>query len=114
MGILRLTRPTRLLPDRWNPYTVVIDGETVGEIADGETVEIQVGAGTHTAKVENLISFASFGCGETDFTLGARETVEFVVRARVPGLDPIRWFQPHRWLELRRASIRKLRAPGDV
>jgi hypothetical protein len=46
MGILRLTRPPRLLPDRWNPYTVVIDGESVGQIVDGETVEIQVGAGT--------------------------------------------------------------------
>ena len=113
MGTLRLTRPSRWLPDRWNPYTVVIDGESVGEIGDGETVEIQVRAGTHTAKVENVTSFASFGCGETDFTLGAHEIVEFVVRARVPGLDPFRWFQPHRWLELKRASIRKLRAPGE-
>jgi hypothetical protein len=114
VGTLRLTRPSGLPPDRWNPYTVKIDGERVGEIADGETVEIQVGAGSHTAKVENVIFVASFGSGEAHFTLGARETVEFVVTARVPGLDPFRWFQPHRWLELKRASIRKLRPPHEA
>jgi len=113
MGMFRLTRPPTLRPSRWNPFTVTIDGERVGTIADGETIEIQLAAGTHTAKVENQISVVSFGSGEADFTLGARDTVEFVVRARVPGLDVCRWFAPQRWLELKRATIRTLTAPGN-
>jgi hypothetical protein len=35
-----VTRPSRFLVDRWHRYTVIIDGERVRRIGDGETVEI--------------------------------------------------------------------------
>jgi hypothetical protein len=108
VGSLRLTRPSRLLVDRWHRYTVMIDGERVGRIANGETVEMTVAAGSHTLKVASIIFLASRGCGEADFTIGAGETLEFAARARIPGLEPFPLLHPNRWIEVKRVQIRSL------
>jgi len=112
MGLLRLTRPARLVVDRWHRYTVIVDGEHVGRIADGETVEIRLPAGTHTVKVASMILFASRGCGEAEFTIEGEGTVEFVARARVPGLERFPWLHPNRWIELKAVSRRVLKPPS--
>lgn len=101
MGMLRLSRPARLLVDRWHRYTIVIDHERVGSIADGETVEIPVEAGIHILKVANVF-VATLSSGEAAFMSDDGETVEFVVRARIPGLEPFPWFHRDQWLELKR------------
>jgi hypothetical protein len=103
MGLLRLTRPSRLLVDRWHRYTVMVDGQRVGRIANGGTVEIPITAGSHTVKVASIFLVASRGCGEAAFTIDDDDTVEFAARARVPGLEPFPWLHPSRWIELNRA-----------
>jgi len=102
MGTLRLSRPARLLVDRWHRYTIMIDHERVGSIADGETVEIPVEAGIHILKVANVF-VATLSSGDAAFTLDDGEAVEFVVRARIPGFEPFPWFHRDQWLELKRA-----------
>jgi hypothetical protein len=86
----------------------MIDGERVGRIANGETVEMTVAAGSHTLKVASIIFLASRGCGEADFTIGAGETLEFAARARIPGLEPFPLLHPNRWIEVKRVQIRSL------
>ena len=49
-GRLRVSRLTGVL-DRYRKWDVVLDGEVVGSVANGQTCEVLVECGTHAVRV---------------------------------------------------------------
>ena len=74
MSTVRLFRPHRLLVDQWGPFTVLIDGKTVGTIANRQTTELSVEAGTHTLE---LTRFSWATSPRTTFEVTDGETAAF-------------------------------------
>ncbi len=72
MGTIKIHR-TKEFTNMMRNYQILIDGQLVGTIANGETKDFPVTAGSHTVKAK--IDW----CGSSDIsiTLGENETKEF-------------------------------------
>jgi hypothetical protein len=101
---LQLSRPFRIV-DWAFPFTIVLDGRTVGRIRNRNRTEIQVEAGTHTLKLDY---YAGLKSPTVTFEVGEDETARFVGRAR-PATTALFWligsllFQHDAWIVLERA-----------
>lgn len=73
---LRLTRVRSGWRDRAQKYTILLDGEAVGVIANGETRSIPVSEGEHTLRLK--IDWT--GSSEQRFVASAGETIAFTCR----------------------------------
>jgi hypothetical protein len=98
---LHLSRPFRIV-DWAFPFTIVLDGRTVGQIRNRKSTEIHVEAGTHTLKLDYYVGLKS---PTVTFDVGDNETAHFVCRAR-PAATGLFWligsllFQHDAWIVL--------------
>jgi hypothetical protein len=92
---LRVERAAAPWRDRLRPYRIVVDGETVGSVADGTTEEVSVAPGRHTLRLR--IDWAS--SPEVEFVVADGEQV--TLRCRPNGGARSAWrgvFSPHRYI----------------
>lgn len=75
-GVVLLERESAF-NDRWRRYTIVVDGQKVGKIGDGDVIEIPVDPGSHSLRLR--ISWT--GSPTQDFSIAEGETVRFQCRS---------------------------------
>jgi hypothetical protein len=80
MASLTITRDSGYA-DRLRAYQVILDGERIGEIRNGETKEFSIGPGKHA------LSLKIDWCGSetVEFVLNPEETLAFQVKSSLRG-----------------------------
>lgn len=110
-GTLQLSRTSRLADAAW-PYSIVLDGQPVGKIANRDSTNIQLTSGTHTLQILSLHKILSrLRLSSPPVTLDVREneTADFICHSR-PFSQIIYWLiaalrgQPSRWIVLERTN----------
>ena len=91
--------------DKLRAYQVVVDGNSIGEINDGDTKSFDVKPGVHTLRMK--IDWG--GSNEVEFKLSRNETINFRCASSMTGLRG--WFGvvyvlflPNRYVELERTN----------
>jgi hypothetical protein len=79
---VRIHREPSKWQDRARAYQVLIDGEAVGEICNGETGEFAVSPGSHSLRLK--IDWT--GSPAEHFTIASGQTVDFRCRG---GMQPL-------------------------
>jgi hypothetical protein len=94
---LRVNRVATLWRDRLRKYKVLLDGEEVGEIANGETAEFPVSPGHH--RVRMAIAWTGSPEVEADFGDGRVVVVECRAKPAVTGV--LDMFKRTSWVRIR-------------
>jgi hypothetical protein len=76
---LRLSRSFRIMSA--TKFTIVLDGQTVGTIANHSSTEVPIDPGPHTVQ---LVVSKRFTSPAETFAAGDDETIDFVCHARGP------------------------------
>jgi hypothetical protein len=84
MALLRIVRDSGHA-DRIRAYRVVVDGNTVGKIGDGETKEFPVSAGPHNLSIK--IDWC--GSKAVPFTVAEGEVLAFDAKSNLRGIRVI-------------------------
>jgi hypothetical protein len=77
VGVLRITRKRSQWKDRLRAYEVLVDGNEVGRLGNGECRDFELEPGHHTVRLK--IDWT--GSPERSFSVSAGETVGLHVRA---------------------------------
>jgi hypothetical protein len=108
---LQLSRSFRVADAVW-PYSIVLDGQTVGKITNHNSIQIQLAPGTHTLQIHSLHAIlARLHVSSPTVTLDVSddEGAEFICHSR-PFPQIIYWLiaalrgQRSRWIVLERAK----------
>jgi hypothetical protein len=78
-GTLEISRHLAVL-QALNKWTVTVDGEPAGAVANGEPLEVRVGVGTHTLRLGG----GWFTSPTRTFTIRENETVRFACHPGAP------------------------------
>ncbi len=103
MAVLKVVRDSGYA-DRLRAYRVILDGEKIGEVRDGQAQRFTIAPGQHT------ISLKIDRCGSNtiEFTAAGDEEIWFQVRSNLRGLRMLAgfWyviFDRHSYLVLERS-----------
>ncbi|HEX3898998.1 MAG TPA: hypothetical protein VHW74_07480 [Mycobacteriales bacterium] len=77
---IRIQREANAYADRRRKYRILVDGEELGAIGRGDTIDIPLDPGRHSVWMR--IDWT--GSEMATFVLEADETIEFVCRPRYP------------------------------
>jgi hypothetical protein len=87
--------------DRHRAYTLVLDGQIVGQLRQGESLDTTVAAGKHTVAIK--IDWA--GSRPYSFSIGEGESVHFVCSPNGSAFAaPLALFRPGDYVALRRVA----------
>jgi hypothetical protein len=107
---LQLSRSFGVADAAW-PYSIVLDGQTVGKITNRKSTKIELSPGTHTLQIFSLhmiLSLLHFSSPTVTLDVSDDETADFTCHAR-PFPQIIYWLiaalrgQRSRWIVLERA-----------
>ena len=101
---LRISRLSRTVG--WGRYTIVLDGEGVGTLARGKSVEMEVAPGAHTLQLVYRVALRS---SAATFSVLASETAAFACYppsyvATLPRLIAVLLLQRGTWITLDRTG----------
>jgi hypothetical protein len=108
---LQLSRTARLADAAW-PYSIVLDGQTVGKITNRNSIKIQLAPGTHTLQILSLhkiLSLLRLSSPTVTLNVSDEETADFTCHSR-PFPQIIYWLiaalrgKRNGWIVLERAK----------